>query len=331
MSDLRRREFITLLSGTVATWPLKAASAQTIKKVPVVGWLYFARYDLINNWLVLFLKGMRELGNIEGRDFEMAYRSAEGRVELLPKAAVELVQLDPSIIVAPATIQAVAAKNATDKIPIVVPVLADPITLGFVNNDAHPGGNVTGIAPYVSGLPSKQLELAREIAPNAKRIGLLDDVHDPKGSPQRREIEATARGLDIEIVPAELRTAADVAPAYEVLANASVEVVVVEQSNMLIAARRQIAEAAAAKKLPTVYGYREHVEVGGLVSYGINLDWCFHRSAHFVDKILKGASPADLPVEFPTRLYLSLNLKTAKTLGFEFPITLLARADEVIE
>jgi putative ABC transport system substrate-binding protein len=331
MPDVRRREFITLLSGTVATWPLRAASAQTIKKAPVVGWLYFARYDLINNWLLLFLKGMRELGNMEGRDFEMAYRSAEGRVELLPKAAAELVQLNPNIIVAPATIQAVAAKTATDKIPIVVPVLADPITLGFVSNDAHPGGNVTGIAPYVKGLPSKQLELAREIVPNAKRIGLLDDVHDPKGSPQRREIEATAQGLAIEIVPAELRTAADVAAAYEALANAAVEVVVVEQSNMLIAARRQIAEAAAAKKLPTVYGYREHVEVGGLVSYGINLDWCFHRSAHFVDKILKGASAAELPVEFPTRLYLSLNLKTAKTLGFEFPITLLARADEVIE
>jgi ABC-type uncharacterized transport system substrate-binding protein len=330
MHQVGRRAILALLASAAGTWPL-ILQAQPVKKPPLVGWLYFARYDLINNWLQLFLRGMRELGNIEGRDFEMIYRSAEGRVELLPQAAAELVHLNPDVIVAPATIQAVAAKRTTDRIPIVVPVLADPITLGFVNNDAHPGGNVTGIAPYVEGLPSKQLELAREIAPNAKRIGLLDDVHDPKGAPQRREIEATARGLGIQIIPAELRTAADVAASYEALANAGVEVVVVEQSNMLIAARRQIAEAAATKMLPTVYGYREHVEVGGLISYGINLDWCFHRSAHYVDKILRGSSPAGLPVEFPTRLYLSLNLRTAKALGFEFPVTLLARADEVIE
>jgi len=330
MFHMRRREFIAVLGSVAVTWPQEVL-AQASKKRPIVGWLFFARYDLINNWLLLFLKGMRELGDVEGQEFEMAYRSADGRVDLLPQAATELVQLNPDIIVAPATIQAVAVKKVTNTVPIVVPVLADPITLGFVSNDAHPGGNVTGIAPYVTGLPSKQLELAREIVPNAKRIGLLDDVYDPKGTPQRREIEATAKSLEIEIVPAELRTAAEIAQAYNALANAGVQVVVVEQSNMLIAGRKQIAEAAAAKKLPTVYGYREHVEAGGLVSYGINLDWCFHRSAHYVDKILKGTKPADLPVEFPTRLYLSLNLKTARALGFDFPLTLIARADEVIE
>jgi putative tryptophan/tyrosine transport system substrate-binding protein len=330
MLHIQRRRFMALLLGAVGMWA-PTAQAQTVKKPPLIGWLYFARYDLINNWLLLFLKGMQELGNTEGRDFQMAYRSADGRVDLLPKAAEELIQLSPDIIVAPATIQAVAAKKATNKIPIVVPVLADPITLGFVDNDAHPGGNVTGIAPYVKGLPAKQLELARELAPTAKRIGLLDDVYDPKGTPQRREIEAAARDLGIEIVPAELRTVADIPAAYEALANAHAEVVVVEQSNMLLAGRRQIAESAAAKKLLTVYGYREHIEVGGLVSYGINLDWCFHRSAYYVDKILKGADPADLPLEFPTRLYLSINLKAAKALDFDFPISLLVRADEVIE
>jgi putative ABC transport system substrate-binding protein len=232
MFRVGRRAFISLLCGAAGSWPL-ITHAQIAKKPALVGWLYFAQYDLIHNWRLLFLKGMQELGNTEGRDFEMAYRSAEGSVDLLPKAAQELVQLNPDIIVAPATIQAVAAKKATDKIPIVVPVLADPITLGFVHNDAHPGGNVTGIAPYVKGLPAKQLELAREIAPTAKRIGLLDDVYDPKGTPQRREIEAAARGLEIEIVPAELRTVADIPAAYEALAKARVEVVVVEQSNML--------------------------------------------------------------------------------------------------
>src|SRR5215813_8577699 len=246
-------------------------------------------------------------------------------------SAEELVQLNPDIIIASATIQAVAAKKATDTIPIVVPVLADPIGLGFVASEARPGGNVTGIAPYVKGLPAKQLELAREVVPGAKRIGLVDDVNDPKAHPQRREIEAAGKELEIKIVPAEVRTASDVGSAYDALAAAGVEVVVVEQSNMLVVSSKQIAEAAAAKKLPTVYGYREHVEAGGLISYGINLNSCFHRAAYYVDKILKGAKPGDLPVEFPTKIELVINLKTAKALGLEVPPTLLARADEVIE
>ena len=154
-------------------------------------------------------------------------------------------------------------------------------------------------------------------------------MYDPKGFLQRGEIEAAAQAFEIKIVPADVRTTGDIASAYEALTEANVEAVVIEQSNMLIASRREIAIAAAEKKLPTVYGYREHVEAGGLVSYGINLDWCFHRSAYYVDKILRGTSPADLPVEFPTRLYLSLNLKAAKALGLEFPVNV--RADEVIE
>jgi putative tryptophan/tyrosine transport system substrate-binding protein len=218
-----------------------------------------------------------------------------------------------------------------DTIPIVVPVLADPVALGLIASDARPGGNVTGIAPYVKGLPAKQLELAREIVPRATSFGLLDDVSDPKAHPQRREIEAAAQGLEIKIVPAEVRTAADVAAAYETLANARVGAVIVEQSNMLVNARKEIAEAETAKRLPTVYGYREHVEAGGLISYGVDLDQCFYRGAYYVDKILKGAKPAELPVEFPTRLTLAVNLKTAKALGITVPPTLLVRADEVIE
>jgi putative ABC transport system substrate-binding protein len=261
----------------------------------------------------------------------MVYRSADGLVERLPRAAEELVQLNPDIIIASATIQAVAAKKATDTIPIVVPVLADPVGLSLVASEARPGGNVTGIAPYVKGLPAKQLELAREVVPGATRIGLVDDVNDPKAHPQRREIETAGKELEIKIVPAEVRTASNIGSAYEALAADGVEVVVVEQSSMLIVARKEIAEAAAAKKLPTVYGYREHVEAGGLISYGVNLNSCFHRAAYYVDKILKGAKPGDLPVEFPTHIELLINLKTAKALSLEIPPTLLARADEVIE
>jgi putative tryptophan/tyrosine transport system substrate-binding protein len=326
---MRRREFIGLLAA-IAISP-QAVLAQTTKKRPLVGWLYYSESDVVAGFLGSLLKGMRELGQIEGRDFEMVYRSANLQVERLPKAAEELVQLNPDIIVAPATLQAVAAKKATDTIPIVVPVLADPVGLGFVASEARPGGNVTGIAPYVKGLPAKQLELAREVVPGARRIGLVDDVNDPKAHPQRREIEATGKELEIKIVPAEARTAGDIGSAYDALAAGGVEVVIVEQSNMLVVLRKQIAEAAAAKRLPTVYGYREHVEAGGLISYGVNLNSCFHRAAYYVDRILKGTKPGDLPVEFPTRIELVINLKTAKTLGLEIPPTLLARADEVIE
>jgi putative ABC transport system substrate-binding protein len=302
-----------------------------IKKRPVIGWLSYVETDITAGYLEQLLKGMRELGLIEGRDFDMVYTSAKFHPERLAKAAEELVQLNPDIIVAPATIQAVAAKKATDTIPIVVPVLADPVELGFVASEARPSGNVTGIAPYVKGLPAKQLELAREVVPGATRIGLVDDVNDPKAHPQRREIEAAAKDLEIKIVVAEVGTPSDIGSAFDALAAAGVEVVVVEQSNMLIVTRKQIAEAAAAKKLPTVYGYRELVEAGGLISYGVNLNSCFHRAAYYVDRILKGAKPGDLPVEFPTNIELVINLKTAKTLRLKIPPTLLIRADEVIE
>jgi putative tryptophan/tyrosine transport system substrate-binding protein len=262
---------------------------------------------------------MRELGLIEGRDFDMVFRSAEFHLERLARAAEELVQLNPDIIVAPATLQAVAVKKATDTIPIVVPVLADPVELGFVASEARPSGNVTGIAPYVKGLPAKQLELAREVVPGAARIGSVDDVNDPKAHPQRREIEAAGKELEIQILPAEVASTSDIGPAYDALTAADVEVVVVEQSNMLVSSRKQIAEAAAAKKLPTVYGYREHVEVGGLISYAVNLNSCFHRAAYYVDKILKGAKPGNLPIEFPTKIELVIDLKTAKTLGLKIP------------
>ena len=326
---MTRREFISLIGAVAGTWPL-AVQAQT-KKRPLVGWLWYSEADIIVGYLQQLLGGMRELGLVEGRDFDVVYRSAEFHLERLPRAAEELVQLNPDIIVAPATLQAVAVKKATDTIPIVVPVLADPVELGFVKSEARPSGNVTGIAPYVKGLPAKQLELAREVVPGATRIGLVDDVNDPKAHPQRREIEAAGKELEIQILPAEVANTSDIRSAYDALAAAGVEVVVVEQSNMLVSSRKQVAEAAAAKKLPSVYGYREHVEVGGLISYGINLNSCFHRAAYYVDEILKGAKPGDLPIEFPTKIEFVINLKTAKTLGLKIPPTLLVRADEVIE
>jgi ABC-type uncharacterized transport system substrate-binding protein len=209
-------------------------------------------------------------------------------------------------------------------------VLADPIALGLIESDARPGGNLTGLVPYVKGLPAKQVELAREIVPGASRIGLLDDITDPKGHLQRPEIEVTAQA-NVALVPVEVRSRGEIADAYERFASERVDVVIVEQSTMLYGSTKELAQAAAAKRLPTVYGYREHVAAGGLISYGINVKWCFRRAAYYVDRILKGAKPSDFPVEFPTKLELAVNINTAKALGLDVPPTLLARADEVIE
>jgi putative tryptophan/tyrosine transport system substrate-binding protein len=288
---MRRREFLTLL-GCAATVVPRTSFAQAIGRQFRVGWLALPTKDAPLNvrYLGQFLVGLRELGHVEGQDFEMLYRYADFRADRLPQLAVELVQLQPDVIVGAATLNAVALKKATDAIPIVIAALADPVELGLIQSYAHPGGNVTGIMPYVNGLPTKQLELARELVPGATRIGLLDDVTDPKARPQGREIKSAGEKLQIRIIPAEVRTAKDIDQAYETFSTDNAEVVVVEQSNMILNAAQVIAEAAAAKKLPTLYGYHEHVEAGGLVSYGVDLDWCFHREAYYVDKILKGTS-----------------------------------------
>jgi putative ABC transport system substrate-binding protein len=328
---MRRRDFGLLFC--VATLAPRTLFAQATSSQPRVGWLLFPTKDapLSVRYVGEFWDGMRELGYVEGQNIEMLYRYADFHADLMPQLAVELAQLKPDVLVASATLNAVALKKTTDTIPIVVAALADPIELGLIESYAHPGGNVTGIMPYVNGLPTKQLELARELVPGATRMGLVDDVTDPKAIPQGREIRAAGEKLEIEIIPGEVRTAADIGQAYETFSMGNAEIVVVEQSSMLVNASPVIAEAAAAKKLPTLYGYHEHVQAGGLISYGVNLDWCFHRAAYFVDRILKGAKAADLPVEFPTTLELWINMKTAKALGLKIPPVVLLRADNIIE
>jgi putative ABC transport system substrate-binding protein len=227
----KRREFIAFLCGAVAS--PKSVLAEPKNKRPVIALLFTGSQSATNYLSGPFLEGMRELGYTEGRDFDMVYRFANGHNDRLPKLAAELVQLNPDILVAAATAQAVVVKKITISIPIIVPVLADPVALGLVASESRPGGNLTGIAPYVKGLPAKQLELAREIIPGAARIGLLDDVTDPKAAPQRREIETAGRAMELKILPADVRTADDIGPAYELLASEHVEVVIVEQSNVL--------------------------------------------------------------------------------------------------
>jgi putative tryptophan/tyrosine transport system substrate-binding protein len=327
---MHRRSFLRLLSATVA-WPYVAA-AQSAKKRPLVGMLLQGTPAQVKGMRLRqsFFDGMRELGFIEGRDFDTVARVAETTGDL-PRLAKELVQLNPDVILATASANALAAKTATSTIPIVVPALGNPIALGLIETDARPGGNLTGIMPYVKGLPTKQLELAQEIVPGALKIGIAKDPTDAKAIGQWDEIEATAPKLDIKIVSADVQKPEDVELAFKKFKAENVGVVVVLQSNLLILERARIAANAAATRLPTVYGYREHVEAGGLISYGVNLDDCFRRAATYIHQILKGTPVTDLPVQFPTKLEFVINLKTARALGLDLPPTVLVRADEVIE
>jgi putative ABC transport system substrate-binding protein len=329
MSRLRRREFVWLLGGAAAC-PL-AAGAQVPARRPLIAGLSGGTHAATIGFIDAFLQGMRDQGYVEGRDFATVYRFADGYSERLSALAEELVGLKPDVILAPASGQAVAAKKATEKIPIVTPALADAVHLGLVASEARPQGNVTGITPYVAGLPAKQIELAREIVPGATKVGVLADIDDPKAPPQWQELKAAGRALGVSVRAAEVHKPDDLAGAFDALLHDPADVVIVLQTSMLLSERRTIAAIAASSRLPAIYGYREHVVDGGLISYGVDLRDCFRRSAVYVYKILKGARPSDLPVEFPTKLELVINLKTAKALGVEIPPTLLARADEVIE
>ena len=326
---LRRREFIAGI-GSVAAWPV-VARAQVSTKRPLIAWLAGGGQSGSLVFVDAFLKGMRELGYVEGGHFDIVYRYADGHNERLPPLAEEVVRLHPSVILAPASGPAVAAKNATATIPIVTPALADAVHLGLIASEARPEGNVTGIAPYVAGLPAKQMELAREVVPGAATIGVLTNLSDPKAPPQWQELEAAGQELGVSVVAANSGTPDDLDAAFRTLASQRVDVIIVLQTSMLVTERRKIAALAAATRMPAIYGYREHVDDGGLASYGVDLRACFRRGAYFVDKILKGAAPSDLPVEFPTKLELVVNLKTARALGLTISPTLLARADEVIE
>jgi putative ABC transport system substrate-binding protein len=205
------------------------------------------------------------------------------------------------------------------------------VHLGLIASDSRPGGNVTGITPYVAGLPAKQMELAREVVPDAARVGVLANLSDPKAPPQSEELTAAGRELGVNVVVADAPTPDDLERAFQVLARQQVDAIIVLQTSMLLSERRRIAALAATTRLPAIYGYREHVDDGGLISYGVDLRACFRRGGYYVYRILNGVAPGDLPVEFPTKLELVINLKTAKTLGLAMPPMLLSRADDVIE
>jgi putative ABC transport system substrate-binding protein len=331
---MRRRDFITILGSAAATQVIgpDLVRAGTPPKRPIIGIPVFLGPSKIGqSFGNVFRQGLQDLGYVLDRDLDIRARSAGGDWDRLPAIAEEIVQLKPDVIYAFATVDAVAARKATSTIPIVCAALADAVRLGLIASEARPGGNVTGIMPYVAGLPAKQIELAREMVPGASTVGLLTNLKDPKAPPQVSELEAAGQAVGLKVVAADVNRPEDVEVALRELANKHADVVIVLETSLLLVNSAEIAAAALAMRLPTVCGYREHVVAGALISYGVDLRWCFHRSAYFVDKILQGVAPSDLPIEFPTQFPLSINLKTAKELGLTVPPSVLARADEVIE
>jgi putative ABC transport system substrate-binding protein len=329
-NNMGRRELIALLGAAGVAWPLGAIADQTTKRRLVVCHSGQTREGAWPN-LTSFLEGMRELGNVEGRDFDIVYRFSDGFPDRIPAQLEELIRLKPDVIFATAIISALAARKLTSTIPIVSAALADAVHLGLITSEKRPGGNVTGIEPYVAGLPAKQMQFAREVLPGAKRIGLLTNLQDPKAPPQEQELRAEAKSLEVDVVVADANAPEEIAAALNALSKQRVDIVIVLQTSLFLSERQRIGALALEDRLPTVCGYREHVITGGLISYGVDLRWCYRRAAYFVDKVLRGTAPGELPVEFPTKAILSINLQTAKALGIAIPPTLLGLADEVFE
>ena len=330
---MRRRAFISLLGSAAAAtsfvWPL-AARAQPAGKRPTIGYIGGGSPTSQRAWIEAFVQRLRELGWIEGRTVAIEIRWGEARPERYAEIAAELVRLKVDVILAGGTEAAVAAKQATSVIPIVFATAGDPVGSKLVASLARPGGNATGLSNLGTDLAAKRLELLREVFPGLRRLAVMANADYSGGVTERDEIDAAARTLGLEIVPLPIRRVEDIAPAFEGLKGRA-EALYTTGDPLVNAQRLRINTFALAMRLPTMFTQREYLEAGGLMSYGANFKDLNRRAAELVDKILRGAKPADIPVEQPTKFDLALNLITAKALGLDVPPTLLARADEVIE
>jgi ABC-type uncharacterized transport system substrate-binding protein len=325
---MKRREFITLLGGAAAGWPL-VAPAQHASKLPTIGFLGAATPFAWGPYTAAFVARMRELGWIEGRTVAIEYRWAEGRPDRYAEIAAEFVQRKVDVIVTSGT-AAGAVKLATSAIPIVFAVAVEPLSSGLVANLARPGGNLTGLSSQTGDLGGKRLDLLREVVPGFRRLAIMGNAGYSASMLEMGEVQAAARALGLEVVTLEVRRAEDFAPAFAGLRKRA-DALYISSESLIAANRVRIVIMALAERMPTIYGERAHVESGGLMAYGANLPDLFQRSAEYVDKILRGAKPGDLPVEQPTKFDLVINLITAKALGLTVPPPLLALADEVIE
>jgi putative tryptophan/tyrosine transport system substrate-binding protein len=326
-SYIGRRKFLATVGGAAA-WPLAARAKQPAK--PTIGFLVSGTPSSHGQWVAAFVRRLHELGWIEGRTVAIEYRWAEGRTERAAEIAAELVQRNVDVIVTSGTAFVVAAKQATSVIPIVFAAAGDPVGTGLVASLARPGGNITGLSIQQPDVAAKRLELLREVVPSLGRLAILGNVGGPAVVLDMREVQTTARTLGLDVIKLEIRRGEDIAPAFEALKGRA-DALYVCIDPLVNTHRIRINTLALAARLPTMHATREYVEAGGLMSYGPNVPDLFRFAADYVDKILRGAKPGDIPVEQPRKFDLIINLTTAKALGLTIPEAFLLPANEVLE
>jgi putative tryptophan/tyrosine transport system substrate-binding protein len=327
---MRRREFITLLGGAAVGWPF-AVSAQQVGKIWRIGLLSALSRETSSRLYAGFQQGMRDLGYVEGKDFVIEWRSVEGNYERFPEIAAEFIRLKVDVIVTGVSAAVPPLKAATSTIPIVMAYSIDPVGNRFVASLAHPGGNITGLASSSDDTAPKQLELLATVVPNTSRIGLLGNPSNTTYPSVLKTAQGAAQKTGLSLVPIEARSPQQIENAFAAFARERVPAVMFAGDAVFFEQRQRIAELALANRLATMFSQREYAVVGGLMSYGENVADFFRRAAPYVDKILKGANPGDLPIDQPTKFNLVINRKTADTLGVTIPPQLYIFADEIIE
>ena len=327
---MNRRSFVRAL-GVVLTSPFASALAQESARIATVGFLLPTTGPDSDPMLAIVRGKLAELSYVEGQSIRFEYRGAYGHVDRLPSLAEELVHLNVDVIVAVATPEVQAAQQATRKIPIVMVAVVDPVTSGFVASLARPGGNITGLSLLSAELSGKRLELLKEVVPGVSRVAVLWNPNNPSNALQIGATKVAAQALGVQLQPLEIRGPQDLERAFQAATRGHAGALIALDDPLIVAHRMQIVALAAKTRLPAMYGLTAYARAGGLITYGPNIPDLFRQAAVFVGKILKGAKPADLPVEQPTKFELVINLKTAKALGLKIPDSMLVQADEVIQ
>jgi len=327
---MQRREFITLLSGIVAAWPL-AARAQQPAKIPRIGFLGNSTATMEANLIGPLRDGLRELGYEEGRNVIIEFRWAEGKYDQFPALVAELLAAKVDVIITAGTPATLAIKKATSTVPLVFIAVGDPVGTGVVPNLGRPGGNITGLSSIAPDLEGKRLELLREVVPKLSHVAFFLNPANAFHTASMRQARVAAQSLGIKLQPMEVNKSEQLDGAFASIVKEKPDALLILADRVFLHNRKRMMEFAIQQRLPSVNAYRELVEAGGLISYGPSYEDMHRRAAVYVDKILKGTKPADLPIEQPTKFTLLINLKTAKTLGLTVPPTLVARADELIE